>query len=57
MPIVGCGVGGCGAIGKLPTTFLFDGMCGVKWCRTMVVILVTYNAIATLLQHCDITLL
>jgi hypothetical protein len=57
MPIVGCGVGGCGVIGKLPTTFLFDGMCGVKWCRTMVVILVTYNAIATLLQHCDITLL
>ncbi len=28
----GCGVGGCGAIGKLPTS-AFDGMCGVKWCR------------------------
>jgi hypothetical protein len=47
--------GGCGTIGKLPTS-TFDGMCGVKWCRATVTVLVTCSAVATLLQHRGITL-
>jgi hypothetical protein len=48
-------VGGCGAIGKLPTS-AFDGLCGIKWCRATVAVLVTCSTAAALPQYCGIML-